>query len=126
MRVGSTGSGVAERRRHRRFRVKQGALAFLGSTPGTIVDISEGGLTVHYVVLERQPAAQLQLDIFFGGDDFYLQGIPGNLITDGQTLSDQLYSSLSVKRLGIQFGELSSEQRSRLKYFILNNTVSET
>lgn len=119
------GANAFERRRHKRLKVMQGALAFFGSTPGTIVDISEGGLTVHYVVIENQPSDNLRLDIFFAGDDFYLPGIPGNLISEGQSISNQLYSSLNVKRLGIQFGELSSDQRDKLRYFILNNTVSE-
>ena len=121
----ANGVDSLERRLHKRFKVMKGALAFIGSTPGTIVDISEGGLSVNYVVIEKQPTAELQLDIFFAGDEFYLPGVPGTLITDNQSNSEQLYSSLNVKRLGIQFGELSSDQRSKLKYFILNNTIAE-
>lgn len=115
-----------ERRQHKRFRVKEGAMAFLGTVPGTIVDISERGMAIHYVIFEREPERQFRLDIFFGDDDFYLSGIPSEIVSEKRTLSDSPFSAVRVQRLGIRFGELSEEQESKLKYFILHNTVSET
>lgn len=114
-----------ERRQHKRFRVKEGALAFLGTTPGTIVDISEGGLALHYVVFEQEPQRQFRLDIFFAEDDFYLPDIPSELVTDIRSQTESPFCAIRVKRLGIRFGELTSEQKERLRYFILHNTVSE-
>ncbi|MFP7754851.1 PilZ domain-containing protein [Thermodesulfobacteriota bacterium B35] len=115
--------GGVERRRHRRYRVKEGALAFLGTVPGSISDISEGGLAVHYVVFEKQPGDELQLDIFFGRDDFYLTDLPGRKVSEADSTPGTTFSRIRVRRMGVQFGELTSEQKSRLRYFILHNTL---
>jgi len=104
-----------ESRRHKRYRACEGALAFLGSVPGTITDISQGGMCVNYVVFGKDPDQVLKLDIFFSEADFYLPGIPGRIVSD----------VVQVRRLGIEFGELSSEQEAGLKYFLLHNTISE-
>jgi PilZ domain len=111
-------------RRHKRFRVREGALAFLGSVPGTITDISQGGMSVNYVVFEKNPDQVLRLDIFFSEDDFYLPDIPGRIVSDIDYPSEVSFSAVQVKRLGIRFGELTSEQETGLKYFILHNTIS--
>ena len=101
-------------------------MAFLGTVPGTIVDISERGMAIHYVVFEREPERQFRLDIFFAADDFYLSDIPSEIISDTQSLSDSSpFSAVRVQRLGIRFCELNDEQERRLKYFILHNTVAE-
>ncbi len=117
--------GGVERRRHKRYRVKEGALAFLGAVPGSITDISEGGLAVHYVVFDRQPGEELQLDIFFGRDDFYLADLPGKKVNEADSGPDATFSRIRVKRLGVQFGDLTGEQKSRLMYFIHRNTTGE-
>lgn len=114
-----------ERRSQKRFRVKEGALAFLGHTPGDIIDISEGGMAIHYLVFDKEPDSQFRLDIFFGADDFYLSDIPTKLVSDIQSQPESPFSAVRVKRLGLCFGELNEKQKSRLKYFILNNTVAE-
>ncbi len=118
--------GGVERRRHKRYRVKEGALAFLGTVPGSISDISEGGLAVHYVVFENQPGEDLQLDIFFGSADFYLADLPGIKVSEADSSPDTTFSRIRVRRLGVKFGELTREQRSRLEYFIHHNTIGET
>jgi len=53
-----------ERRRHKRFRVKDEALVFFGKDTGTILDISQGGLSVHYAALEKKTPLPNHLDIF--------------------------------------------------------------
>jgi len=112
-------------RRHKRFRVREGALAFLGSVPGTITDISQGGMSVKYVVFENDIDQVVKLDIFFSEGDFYLPDIPGRIISDVDYPSEAPFSAVQVKRLGIQFGELTSEQEAGLKYFLLHNTTAE-
>ena len=121
----STATG-RDRRRHKRFRVPEGVLAFLGSVPGTITDISQGGMCVNYVVFEKNPDQELKLDIFFSEGDFYLPGIPGRIVSDIDYSSKAPFSAVQVKRLGIQFGELTSEQETGLQHFLLHNTISET
>ena len=116
---------VADRRRHKRFRIRDGALAFLGSFPGVITDISQGGIGVKYVVLEQKKDENFKLDIFFPQGDFFLPGIPGRLVSDVEYPSEAPFSAVKVKRLGIQFGQLTGEQEQRLKYFLLHNAIAE-
>ena len=116
---------VADRRRHKRYRVREGALAFLGPIPGTITDISRGGMSVKYVVFEKRPKQALKLDIFFPEEDFFLPDIPAFLVSDVDCPPEPPFSAVQIKRLGIKFGELSCEQEASLKHFLLHNTIAE-
>ncbi len=116
---------VTDRRRFPRYRVKDGALAFIGAVPGAIVDISEGGMAVHYAVFGREPDRNLRLDIFLGSDDFLLKDIPASIVNDSTLDPDAPFRAVQVKRFSLRFGELSDQQKSSLRYFILHNTVSE-
>jgi hypothetical protein len=120
-----TGKARDERRGRKRFRVKVGALAFLGTVPSTIVDISESGMAINYVVFEKEPDRRFRLDIFFAADDFYLPDIPTALVSDVQSLPESRFSAIRVKRLGLRFCELNKEQTARIQYFILHNTIAE-
>ncbi|WP_456473534.1 PilZ domain-containing protein [Desulfolithobacter sp.] len=116
---------VRDRRRFPRYRVKDGALAFIGTVPGAIVDISEGGMAVHYAVFGREPNRNLRLDIFLGSDDFLLKDIPASIVNDTTLDPDAPFRAVQVKRFSLRFGELTDQQKSSLRYFILHNTVSE-
>jgi len=115
-----------ERRKHKRYRVKNGALALIDNIPGTIVDISKSGLSINYTVFGKEPVENLRLDIFLSSDDFYLQDIPARLVaSQDKSGSKSTFGSIQVKRYGLQFGEMTEEQQSNLRYFILHNTVAE-
>jgi len=116
----------AERRRNRRFRVQDDALVFLGKDTGTILDISKGGLSVHFAAFEQKKTVPSHLDIFFAHSRFYLPNLPIVLVGEVQTLTNSIFSSLRVKRLSMKFGPLSSEQQIRLDDFILQHTVAES
>ncbi len=113
-----------ERRVKKRFRVKEGALAFVGTVPGTIIDISEAGIALNYAVFEQKPEARCRLDIFFEDDEFALPDIEAELVTDSQTMVESGYDDVSIRRLGLRFCELSDGQQDKLRYFILHNTTS--
>ncbi|HHB76901.1 MAG TPA: PilZ domain-containing protein [Desulfobulbus sp.] len=112
-----------ERRSKKRFRVKEGALAFFGTVPGTIVDISETGIAINYAVFEQEPAGRFRLDIFFEDDAFNLPDIEAEVVTDSQTMAESGNDALQVRRLGLRFCELSDRQQDKLRYFILHNTT---
>ncbi len=115
-----------DRRKHKRYRVKNGALALIDNIPGTIVDISNTGLAINYTVFGKEPVDNLRLDIFLSSDDFYLQDIPATLVAAREKSSSKsTFGSIQVKRYGLQFGEMTEEQESNLRYFILHNTVAE-
>jgi len=115
----------ADRRRHKRYRVREGTLAFLGPIPGTIKDISRGGMSIKYVVFEKRPAQILKLDIFFPEENFFLPDIPACIISDIDCPAKAPFSAVRVRRLGIKFGELSREQEVSLQYYLQYHAIVE-
>ena len=99
-------------------------MAFVGTVPGTIIDISEAGIALNYTVFEQKPEGRFRLDIFFEDDEFALPDIEAELVTDSQTMVESGYDGVSIRRLGLRFCELSDGQQDKLRYFILHNTTS--
>jgi len=118
--------GTRERRHHKRFKIHEDALVFLGKDSGTILDISKGGLAVHLTVFEQELCSPRSLDIFSAQAHFYLPNIPVLLVNEVQTLPNSLFSTLRVKRLSMQFGPLSNEQQTLIDEFISRNSVVDS
>lgn len=114
-----------ERRRHKRYKVQEDSLVFLGQETGTILDISTSGLAVHYAIFDKETEIPGYLDIFVARSSFYLPDIPVILVEEAQILPRSMFSSLRVWRLGLQFGPLSPDQQLRLNEFIAHNTLAE-
>ncbi len=116
---------AAERRCYKRYRVREGALAFLGPIPGTIKDISRGGMSIKYVVFEKRPDQVLKLDIFFPEDNFFLPDIPASVVSDIDYPARAPFSAVQIRRLGVKFGELSPEQEVSLQHYLDQNAIAE-
>lgn len=119
-------SGVVERRRHKRYRVKGETFAFLGDETGTLFDISEGGFSFHFAVFEKEPVIPSHLDIFHAEPHFYLPKIPVSFVSEIQTVPASIFSLLRIKRLSMKFGLLSRDQQALLEDFIARHTVTES
>ncbi len=102
-----------DRRSTKRFCVKDGAMAFLDAVPGTIIDISEAGIAVNYVIFEKEPEKYFRLDIFFEEDDFFLPELAAEVVTDGPVSDAPRFDGTQVRRLGLRFCELTGEQKDR-------------
>jgi hypothetical protein len=118
-------SNGAERRFHKRYRVKDETFAFFGEETGTIVDISKGGLSFHFAVFEKEFSVPSHLDIFVAQPRFYLPKIPVILVSEVQTVPTSIFSLLRIKRLSLKFGSLSSDQLARIENFMACNTIAE-
>jgi hypothetical protein len=92
---------------------------------GQIIDISRGGLSFNYVPTPELQDESLELDIFLAGGSSYLYKVPFKAVSDSETDSDDPFPSLTMRRYGLQFGELTDSQTSRLKYFLENYTIKE-
>ena len=117
-----TKTKFTELRKKPRFKVKEGALAFFNPNPsilGSIIDISEGGLAFTYmdnsVSLPEEP---VKLDILMSDDGFYLDQLPFETVADFRIPPEYSFSTVTMKRLCLKFGELSAEQKKQLDYFI--------
>lgn len=118
--------GRIERRKHRRYEAKKGAFAAvrpLCAKIGRIIDISRSGLAFHYVDTDSQERASHELDIFLIGNRFRLNRMPIRIISDIAMPERSSPGSLTMKRCGVQYGELSREQMVEVGYFIQHYTL---
>jgi c-di-GMP-binding flagellar brake protein YcgR len=114
-----------ERRKHTRFRVREGAYAFIDNIPFTIQDISEGGMKIQSVVFDDTPLENLTVDIFVNNGNFYLKNVPVRLVSLLQDESTTPFSTIHVRRFGFQFENLTDQQKHLLDNLITFNTVGE-
>ena len=121
---------MVERRKHKRFKVQGSAFVVLGAPPwphstkvGQIIDMSMHGLAFSYIADEGQSNSSFELGIFLADNSFHLRQIPFETISDVKTNEVPL-SSITMRRRGVQFGELTHNQISQLEYFIRNHTIS--
>jgi hypothetical protein len=119
---------IVERRKHKRFQVQEGAFAVL--TPhfykrGQIIDISRGGLAFRYTNNELTPNASSNLGISLADVGFYLSKVPFKTISDFEIANEVAYSFTTIRRCGVEFGDLTLNQISQLEYFIWNHTIGE-
>jgi hypothetical protein len=120
------GKERAERRRHRRFQVPSSAFAGLGpyfGKVGRILDVSMGGLAFRYIGLE-EPNGSSYLDIFINDLDLYLRKVPFQTISDFPVITDSS-TAVTLRRRGVQFGEMTPQQRDALGNFIEEHAIGE-
>ncbi len=118
---------TADQRQNERFQVREGAFVLLGpdSTKlGRVIDISMGGLSFSHMGKARPPSDLVELDVFLIDADFYLEMIPFQVVSDFKTRHNPL-SPITMRRCGVQFKELTYDQRSQLEHFIQNYTLNE-
>jgi hypothetical protein len=116
---------VVERRKHKRFRVRDGSFAVLGPSYGKIgqiTDMSMGGLAFSYVAGEEQAYRSYELSILFAEDSFHLTRIPFKTVWDTEA-KEVPFSTLSMRQCGVAFGDLTESQVSQMEYFLQNHTV---
>ena len=117
-----------ERRRQPRFKVAEGVFAALvnhTSKLGQIRDISKRGLAFRYIDHGEAPVETTELKIIIGSGGVYLDKLPFRKVADFEIKNEYSFSSLKMRQIGLQFGELTSRQSSRLEYFIQNHTIGE-
>ncbi len=116
-----------EQRRHKRFKVRKGAMAIPASDlskQGTIIDISKAGLAFCYDESKGLNKEFTELTISMAEKAFNLEKIPCRTISN-LILSDEKGSGSGVmRRCSIQFGELDPNHTDQLDCFIENHTIA--
>jgi len=116
-----------ERRRFKRFKVKEGAFAALmpdSKKLGQILDLARGGLAFVYID-PGEAADGSELQIVVTENKFYLSKLPVHLVSDIWVPNKLPINPIFVRRQGVQFGELTPEQTSLLDSFIRQYTIGE-
>lgn len=112
---------IVEQRKHKRYKVAKRAFAVLGPDAVKLchlIDIGKGGLSYRYFVdANDMEEAVTELDIL-GGEDFYLEKVPVRVVSDKLLEDDSPFSSIAMRRRGVQFGMLTPRQIEQVEYFI--------
>jgi len=117
-----------ERRQQPRFKAVEGVFAALvnhNSKLGQIKDISRTGLAFRYIDHGNATGEANELKIIIGQAGLYLDKLPFKKVTDFQLKNEHRFSSIKMRQIGLQFGELTSRQQTRIEHFIQNHTIGE-
>jgi hypothetical protein len=116
-----------ERRKHRRFQIRQGTYVALVppyGKVGPVIDISMGGLSFRYVD-GKETTNGSYINILLTEANFYLENVPVKTILDCEIPDKSASSAIAMRRCGLQFGGLTHNQASQLKFFIENYSIGE-
>ena len=142
---------MIDRRIHKRYRAKSGTFALLRSTSielnkirdmsmgeigfaviksrpikmGQIINISKNGLAFEYIERQSKTIEVFKLDLLYAEDAYYLGKILFRPIFDYAIDEEIPFNSFTIRRCGVQFGELTAQQESKLEYFLNQHTFLE-
>ena len=112
---------IVEQRKHKRYKVTKRAFAVLGPDAVKLchlIDISKGGLSFRYFVDTNNMDESINEVDILGGEDFYLEKLPIRFVFDRILEEDSPFSSIAMRRRGVQFGSLTPRQMEQVEYFI--------
>ncbi len=92
---------------------------------GQIIDISKNGLALDYIERRGEAMRVFKLDILYAQDTFYLGKLLFKPVYDYVLDTEVPVNSFAIRRCGVQFGELTAHQKSRLEFFIQNYTLAQ-
>ena len=120
---------TVERRKHARFRVQGRALAALTRTPsvaGHILNVSEGGLSFRYVASQQRCEDSPRLNLLVSSERRYFRTLPFRCVWDSPIQDDFSLGSISTRRYGVKFNDLTNDEKNDLESFINNHTAPDT
>lgn len=119
---------MKERRKHKRYKINQGAFATIPSLfiIGQIINISKGGLAFNCKSSGKHNYNVAEMDIFTDNTDFYLSEVPFRTVSDIEIDSQGPFSALKMRKLGGQFMAMTQNKISLLEEFIQKYTINET
>ena len=113
-----------ERRKSKRFKVKDGSFACITSKSrkvGAILDISTDGVAFKYMADERwhgPVSGPSELEIFNREGNFHLKGISLEPSSDVPLAGPHFLPSALMRRLGGRFQGITADQWAQLGQFI--------
>ena len=114
-----------ERRNHERFKVQDGAFAMTSlkvAALGQVINISRGGLSFRYVASQDRTRESSALKILLSDGSFSMHRVPVKAVWDRPMPRAYSLDLITLRACGVQFGELTDEQRFDLKCFVKNHT----
>lgn len=123
------------RRKEERFSVSDSVYVVVDTRPqtlGQVVEISSTGMAFTFVDIDAVSnrlvgQSNLRMDLFAGGKGFFAKGLAGRLVSKIESAPAPAFSSLSIKRVGVQFEDLTLPQQVQVNHIIrLQNRRSDS
>lgn len=121
-----------ERRKKKRYRVHGSAFAVLNSNSrftklGSIIDISEGGLSFHYIDTRdhENASTEQKMDIFVSGHGFMIDQIPFQFVSELILPKEIPFYSVVTRRFGIRFSDMPPQKAKKIDVFIREHALEE-
>lgn len=104
------------------------ALAVMKSKPacmGEIVEISRNGLSFQHIDNGADLSQFSELDILYVDEDFLLSRLPFKTVNDTAIEGDAPFDVLSMKKLTVQFVDLTAKQKGQLDHLLEHYTAAK-
>lgn len=115
-----------EKRKHKRFKAKEGAFAVVTSDYnkiGQIGNISKCGLAFQYIENGEPLRGSVEVEIFSAAKNFYLRKLTAKVVMDSEVDSIVPFSALPLRKLVVQFEKMKPNQMLMLDYFLQKYTT---
>ncbi len=117
-----------DRRVSKRLKTHEGTYAVLkphasSSKLGNIIDISQGGLSFHFIDTNKVFSDFSELDIYISGNGLMVSQLPFEITSEMTLNKDIPFYSVITRRFGVKFGALSEKTSSQLDHFLHNHTI---
>lgn len=114
-----------EKRKNKRFQVKDGAYTILSYNPtimGQIINVSKDGLAVRYTGKRKLLSDSNEIDMFRSNVGFYLEKIPVKTILEYKISGKLPFSPKKKWQRQVQFIDLTNDQMVQIDHFLQNYT----
>lgn len=104
------------------------ALAVMKSKPacmGEIVEISRNGLSFHHIDNGVDLSQFSEMDILYTDEDFHLSRLPFKTVKETAIEGDVPFDVLSMKRLTVQFEDLTPKQKGQIDHLLEHYTAAK-
>jgi hypothetical protein len=124
----------AERRKHERFKVKNGAIAIIrlsnilatAQKYGQIINISRCGVAFRYIDRKDELNEPVNLDLLFIQDSIcsaYLKYVSLKPVWVSHIDSKTSFNQVKIKQQSVEFGKMIPQQESQLDRFLNKCTI---
>lgn len=113
-----------ERRQYKRFSPIDGTFVYNESTMGTVIDISQGGLSFLHIDDTVSSEETRPLNINLNSDSFYIDEIQSKVIRNGPVKKSTVFYTKTWES-AVQFVSLTDNQKEQIRSFLVNFTTRE-
>ena len=116
-----------DKRRFARFELSKGIYAHLDSdirAIGEVLNVSKGGLAFKYMAEFSSAAKHSKLNVFALGGNLFLRDVPVKTVSDTEMPIEIDFSSIRMRRMGLEFEDMTEDQKAALRELILEKKAN--